>query len=576
MINPYHSLRHGLAERSAPAAGSAFGDARHLKPWLDALPRANHQVYSRELMRALTTLRGQRHEGFERLELLELLRPALLETTALLSNRLQGSTFPLSGVKAQTAVDLMAMQRELALAYRIAVVEACAPSGKPPVMCGKQVTLLLVRAMYHHVRWLASSYFLYRRPERGIWAQLYALAAFGSSLGLDGKTIEDEIEKTALSVVLLQNQAVLMSLANPYRFSQREMPDLWALARDAAGLMALTPQRFAATGVVVCIDQDRQPGYVTRAPAPSEGEVLWVDSRSLVASMRSMLERAGTAAEVTLKLSRSRRPTLPTHFVERVLEGWGQDVARAFPRLDGGYVLESVIGLGSLHYQLAGRRDVETFVRQLSGLKVSPVAVNDRTIWAKSGSDAMRADPKPVQVLDQSLGGYRLRWDALAGARARVGELVGLALPRADGGHDWMAGVVRWLRYEDEGVETGVDLIARRVQAVGLQALDMKASQRLPVRALALVPVSEALQAEGGELFLLPDLGGLEGSRLQVIRAARRWQFENGESARVYECTDLQVLESLGNYLVLRAVPLAGDEVPLVAATSQEPLRRMG
>ena len=272
MINPYRTLNSHLPERSPPAPDALPSDPKRLRTWVEALPRANHQAYLQALSHALDDFRTRRLEGFARLDALEVLRPMLLEAVTLLTSRLQGSTFPLTGTKAQIANQLMVLQRELALAYRMAVAEACAPSGKTPFLRGAQVALALVRATYHHVRWLATSHFLYRSPEPGAWAQLYALAAFASAQGLDAKPVEDAAERRSLSVALLQNQAALLSLANPYRFSQRELVDLWSLTRDAASLIELTPQRFAAAGALALIDHDAPPSSAARAPNPDEGD----------------------------------------------------------------------------------------------------------------------------------------------------------------------------------------------------------------------------------------------------------------------------------------------------------------
>ena len=131
-----------------------------------------------------------------------------------------------------------------------------------------------------------------RRSQRA-WANLYALAAFAESQGLANKAVEDPAERSSLTVALLQNQAVLMSLANPYRFSQRELVDLWTLTRDVANLVELTPQRFSAAGSVVLIDVDAAPTFFSRAPNPDEGDVLWVDLRKLDGLMRATLSHAG-------------------------------------------------------------------------------------------------------------------------------------------------------------------------------------------------------------------------------------------------------------------------------------------
>src|SRR5690606_26479958 len=110
-----------------------------------------------------------------------------------------------------------------------------------------------------------------------------------------------------------------------------------------------------------------------------------------------------------------------------------------------------------LHFHLAGSLDFDSFMRQVRG-----VAEHDgstvRAAWALSGSDMGRVPTVPARVLDQSLGGYRLVWAGGDGARARVGELVGLAMPGEADERDWMVGVIRWLRQDEQDqVEAGVE-----------------------------------------------------------------------------------------------------------------------
>ncbi|MCX7555301.1 hypothetical protein OS187_00385 [Xanthomonadaceae bacterium JHOS43] len=552
MINPYRTLNNHLPERTSPGRDALPADPKRLRVWVEGLPRANHQAFLQELTRALDDFRARRLEGFARLEVLEVLRPMLLEAVALLSTRLHGSSFPLAGTKAANALQLLAMQRELALGYRMAVAEACAPAGKTPFLRGGQVAQALVRAVYHHVRWMATSYFLYRTPEPGAWTQLYALAAFATAQGLDSKPIEDAAERRSLTVSLLQNQAVLLSLANPYRFSQRELADLWTLTRDAAALAELTPQRFAAAGALALIDTDLPPMYVSRAPEPDEGDVMWIDLRKLDAAIRTALSHAGNAHEATVRLSRDYNLPLSTSLLERALDGWSQDASRGFPRLNGGYELDSVVGLSALHHQLAGQQDFDSFMRDVRG--ITTIAA-ERASWAQGTTDSGHAASVKAQVQDQSLSGYRLRWEAAQGVRARIGELVGVALPSDGTERDWAVGMVRWLRYDESGaIEAGVDLIARRAQAAGLRGLDASGAAPAPVRALGLTSLNNQADESSGtqqEVFLVNALTGLETPQVEVARIGDRWEFVDGSGARVYNCAPLHVVSRAGDYLLL-------------------------
>jgi hypothetical protein len=164
MTQPFQSLCSGLPSRRAPDASAFPTDPRRIKAWVDALPRANQQATLRQLNEALESLKGLRLEGAVRLQAMEALRATLLDGVGLLDKQLQGATFPLPPAKAQTADQIQTFQRELALAYRLAVAELCGPNGSVPFLKGAQVSLALERATYHASRDLAFSYFLYRTP----------------------------------------------------------------------------------------------------------------------------------------------------------------------------------------------------------------------------------------------------------------------------------------------------------------------------------------------------------------------------------------------------------------------------
>jgi hypothetical protein len=549
MINPYRIISTQLPDRFAPPRNAVPADPKGLRAWLDALPRANQQVYLRELQRVLMEFRVQRFDGMARLEAMELLRPMLMEACNLLASRLLGSAFPLTGAKAESASRLLSFHRDLALAYRMAVAEACAPAGKVPFLRGGPVATALVRAVYHHARWLATSYFLYRTPDPQAWEQLYALTAFAAAQKLDTKAVEDPVERRTLTVALLQNQAVTMALANPYRFSQRELSDLWTLTRDTSSLIELTPQRFAAAGALVMIDRDAAPVFVSRAPNPGDGDVFWVDLRKLNDLIRAAVSHAGAAREAVLRLSRDYHLSLPVPLLARVLEGWAQDVSRGFVRLEGGYMMECALGMTAVHFQAAGQRDLDSFLRDAAPISMSAA---EGASWAGAVPDTALVSTVTVRVQDQSLGGYRLRWDAEDGVRVRVGELVGLSLAIDAAARDWAIGTVRWLRYEEDGaIEAGVDLVARRCQATVLRALDSVNAGQTSIRALALVAQQDASTLDVPELFLMDGHATLDASQVEVVRRADRWDSSFGSSNQVFNRPGMKAQRRVGDYVIV-------------------------
>lgn len=552
MNDAYQRLRDDLPERHPPDASAFPTEARRVKAWVDALPRANQQATLRQLHDALLSLKGLRLDGPQRLLAMETLRPSLLDGINLLDKQLQNTTFPLPPGKAQLAEQIHALQRELALAYRLAVVELCAPSGGVPFLKGSLVTLALERALHHGSRDLASCYFMYRTPRPGTWAALNALFRFARQLRLDDKAVEEPAERMALGVRQAYAQALLLALSNPYRFGQREQAELWPLTRDLAAQLELVDHRPDQDGFAVAPAEDRGPGYLPEEREAGGGVLLWVK----LAPLREALEHAlqgDPGGSVQVRFRTGRTVVASAELLRRLRAGWVHASERHHQRLGAGHTLDTVIGLTGLHFYLAGHLDFDSFMRQVRGVAAHDGST-ERATWASNGAEVGRSPVVRARVLDQSLGGYRLSWGRDAALRARVGELVGVSISSDESERDWMVGVIRWLRYDPQGdVDAGIELLARRAHAVGLRCLDARGQPKAPLRAIQI----DCLRANGGAAlhFLAPAVLDSNAPRIEVSRAVDPEDFDpDGEP--VAECSDILVLENAGDYLLLAAQPV--------------------
>lgn len=548
MITPYRALSEYLPERNPAQTGNLSAEPKRLKAWIETLPRANQDSLLQSLADAVQQIRNRRMEGFARFEALEVLRPVLLETLTLVSGRLQGSTFPLSGQKAMLAEQIMRMQRDLAHAYRMAVIDAC-PGGKAPFLRGGQVAQVLERAMYHASRHLFASYFLYRQPEPGAWGGINALLRFARSIGLHDKSVAEPMEKGSASSMSLYVQALLLSLSNPYCFSQRELSELWTVTRDLAPSVELSPQRFGPTGSVALIEMDLPPTYHTRAPDVASGAVLWIDLREVRKRVLDALERP-LEGEVAITFGRDRTLIVSEPVIRHTFNNWEQAASRTFPRVPAEHSIEAVIGLSGVHYHLAGRVDFDSLLRDLRGIEVN---FDDRAGWAAAAADSSRMRATVLaRVMDQSLGGYRLRWENSEAVRARIGEVIGISVPYDSGERNWMVGIVRWLRYDGDAMDAGIDLFGHRAHAVGVRLLDGP-SHRPPLRAIEFADPLENT-GETGLRLLVPSVFAAEkDTRIEISRQPDAADFDE-TGPQVYLCTPSSVEESTGDYLVLSAL----------------------
>ncbi len=561
MSEPYQQLGEQLPERSSAAVGSFPSDPKAVARWVEDLPRANPQVTLARLADAFAQLRQRSLQGGQRAAILDLVRPAVLEALQFLDRQLQTSSFPLSPQASQTAEACLNLHRELANGYRAAAQETLAPSGAVSFLRRGSVSQLLLRAAVHHARLLSLCYFLYRMPLPGTWFGLHSVYRFARAAGLAAKAVTEPSEGGPCSVEQVYLQSVLLALSNPFRFSQREQADLWPICRDLVGELELKEKQGGESDFAVPVATDRGPGYIPEEREAGAASVLWLDLTPLRSQLEAPLQSVGIE-QVHLKLKRQRRSLdAPAELLRRLRAGWGTAAARRARRLGATHALDTVIGLSGLHYFLAGEQDFDAFMHQVTGHRVGAAP---HASWAQATQETVKASRVRAQVLDQSLGGYRLLWARETGIRIRVGEVLGLTIAHEEDDPLWMVGVVRWMRYHGDGsVDAGVELLARRAFAVGLRTLDLLGTPKPPQRGIAVRwlrdPDSEC------QHLLAPSLIDANAGRIEVAGLpVDQDDLESTPGTEAVSFHGLAAVEQAGDYVLLRAERSPAPESPVI------------
>ncbi|MEO7432759.1 MAG: hypothetical protein ABIR62_12220 [Dokdonella sp.] len=481
MTEAYRRVTRDLPERRALEKGGFATEQRALRTWIDALPVANFMVAAQRLLDGLRELNRQRLEGPRRLDALEILRPAVIQLAAVADKQIVGASFPLPPHKVELGHLALGFQAELALGYRLALAEVCAPSGSVPLLRGKQVALAAVRALRHADEHLAKACLLYRTPPVGAWQALHDVYGFIASLRLDDRSVDDASIGVELNAREAYGHALLFALANPYRSTQREQVDMFAFTRALAPFCDLRNGTAGLRDVTLHVDADRGPGYLPEERVATQRDVLVLHLERLFAFVESQIASVPDGGR-TVALRQRGGPTLQVDLalLRRFVAALGNLGERVHARLGGGYMLDTVLGLHDAHVVLAGAADFDGFMRRVSGHAISLSDADRGPTWRHGSSENVRSTRLSARVLDQSLGGYRVVWERGAAGdnvRARVGELVAFALPEAnpDAKSDWMVGVIRWIRIDEIGrVDAGIELLARRALAVGVRAIHGK------------------------------------------------------------------------------------------------------
>jgi len=566
MKSSYQQLANGIPAQSAPMRGSMFAGSKGLPDWLNGLPLANGLAAARLLLPALQDMNAVKLDGAQRLAGLELLRAAISQMVAQADRQVVGSSFPLPQARQQLGLQSREFHQLLALGYRIAAVELCAPEGKIPFLRGKPVATALQRAIAHHGEQLLRGYLLYTEPQPAVWQRLHDLYRFAQSVGVHDKAIEDPLlAKVASTVAESYAHIMLLALSNPFRLSQKEMFDAFGLTRVWAPHCRIE-KGHGASDVGLSMDEDRGPGYVPEERDFTSAPAFSFETADVLRSIeRDLALTASLQGPISFRRKGGAAVTVTPEFVRRLTATWKPAADRNHARLPAGHYLDTLVGLHAIHYYLANSTDFEQFVRDLRGPGISMTERDKSASWVNAGGESVRPVALRSKVLDQGLGGYRLEWGVESGAKARIGELIGLA---AVGGDDdaereWMIGSIRWLRFTGDGrVQAGIELLAREAAAAAVRAADTGGHFRAPVRAIELQPMHDANHNQLS--ILTPSVVDRGLLRIELSRAADPWA--DSREALVHVMNEIDVVENTGAYV--RLVPRIANAADQEAAAA--------
>ena len=574
MSDLHRRLLRDLPDRQTVKAGDFNTDARSVRAWTDALPLANFSATARMLVEALRAMNRLRIAPAERLEALEILRVPVTQLATLVERQIVGASFPLPPQRTELGILAQKFQNELARGYRFALYDFCAPNGNAPMLRRKQVAIAAVRALVHGAARLHRAYLLYRTPPPGAWQDLHDTFRFITSLGLDTRAIDDGVLGAPVTARTAYAQALLLALANPYRYTQRELLEVIALTSTFAPYCELENKAVGdAATYAVDVEKDAGPGYLPEERESASRGLLSIGLSGVLNHIESQVASLPPGVRVATFRMRGGPPVqVDIDLAHRLVDGWSSGGERGDVRLPGGHELQCVIGLHDLHFVLAGNVDFEGFLREVRGTAIQMSEESTSASWIHGGADPLRSQPTAARVLDQGFGGYRLLWERRGpgeAVRAKVGELVGLSLTEGGGvAPDWMVGVIRWMRIDDEArIDAGVSLLARRSLAVGISALDGEGNPVNDRRGVLLAPVRSADSAVYSSL-LTPGLFERDAGaiRLTLPEDPHRWP----SSACTLEVHGAGLMESAGAYLRFALPPLDLPDEGLQQDTSTE------
>lgn len=430
---------------------------KQVKRWIESLPP--HVIFEngRKLARHLGAINRALIEVDGRLEILEAHRVAASGILGSVEEIYVKASLPL-GPGPRAALGLAReLWTELALGYRIAVVDSSAKM----FVTKKQLGALLHQATDCATARLFAAYKSYTPVPTESWAELHELYVRADELGV-ARDPGEGADKASISD--LYCEALMLSLTDPYRLGQGEADRVLKILRAHRGLATLgqvRPSTPPGGHFVVPCNTDKPPKPSISSKMDETGGPDWrlLDANPVVAPLRAKAA-SGNGAKPPAKGEGMSEADL----INRLIPLWGDPpkrTSRRDPSQTTVAISMGIDGVGhfvALQSRIDMQREDDMLKRGIT-MPLAPLPMNDQS------------EPIPVfewDVVNQSQGGLRVRRLGATEQPIAVGEVAGIKLP---GKPHWAIGVVRWITvFEEGGMEFGLQYLASMARAVEVKA----------------------------------------------------------------------------------------------------------
>jgi len=562
-----------VPERRPPTRASFDTRPKKVEQWVANLPAASLGHTARMVYGALTETNALLINPEERLQLLDALDFTLRHLSLALKKHYLGRTFPLSEKERQVAGLEQALHEQAATGYKIVIADL--GTARRWLRNSKPVALALQRALTHLSRILLNVYQIYAPVRPGIWRELHTLYAVAEQQDLLAKWVAyDGYTTIAESTVGdAYKQAMLLSLADPYRLRQGEVEvvygalELWAAEGRISGNE--DPLSVHAK-FLVDLASDEPPLFRGTPGRVTNPTTRFLEAPDLSRILREQLHHGGSAAAVSLHAADGTLSgTVTRDLLQRLILSWGMLAQREFSRTEHSGQVLVAMGLRAVHHFLlensartdAGSRsrgDRQADLEHPTALSKFKVDTTDRSqikttpdVWklfrpdddfnapswsfgdrhnfaeaaaGAAAAAAARFSAHPWDIGNVSAGGYCLRWNRTIASNAQVGELVGIKELDRPEACRWGIGVIRRMKHlSHEGLEIGVQLLAPTATPVAARVCNDNGEWSDRLRVL-LLPAIRATQHPA--TLVTPRVPFKVGSRVKIDQRNHKSQVE--------------------------------------------------
>jgi hypothetical protein len=460
-----------LPQRVKPGNYSFNTDPATLTAWLNDLPLLNTERTRELLDGALQQVNALALPTQKRQKALELFTKPVICSTDALKKKFLNKPLPLNGNNLLYATQTLELLNQIATGYRVLAEDLRNNAAERP-----QLAIAIHRALRCLSEILLTCYQIYIQYPEGIWKVINLLYALADEYNITEQDVTDTTLKTPKpgNIETVYKQALLLSLACPYRLRQKEI----YIAHS-------TLMEWASFSQLHHMDDDNTHGLFSinlQSDTPASYRVLGNEDagnrHARILDTRSMAER------IRNNLNTSHN----TDTLQRLLLAWGAMPKRQFARQQQNAPVKLIIGLNAIHSLALGptidKPKTDENIRDKDYLQDPTFESTTKINTNKSTSNNTADGNNPFKgayatdnitssrveswkIADISAGGYCLLWDSDGVSCAQVGELVALIEEEHLDPDKWQLGAIRRMKFtEERGLELGVQLLSPGATAV--------------------------------------------------------------------------------------------------------------
>ncbi len=508
-----------------------------VEAWVNKLPRANLSETSKQLYRALDEL-AKLDCGFkQRLEVLEVLRPAVHLILQGLQPRYLKAPIVLPENIAKVVRLCNLFNTRLEENYRLAakdILEHRSWAGRYK----QSLALALHTQLSELGQLLLRSYLLYHSEEPDFWQRLHKCYRIAH----DNKILDLRVKDADFGSYTVE-QAYLRPMlfigAHPHQLPQTSQLKLYEVLHTLSAKAHIR----AAEPLKCCFlfDPNGAEPPIYRELCDSPDSLLGIDTSALTDFLSDQIT-AGPKAAIPL----------PARLCEKLVDAWSSISDRIEERHEETQKVELAVGISSAHFFIAEEQTFDVFSGGLSqspsrsddnpwpappaagnhrGQRLADVEVIDysSTQQKKPLSKSTSYQHFLVQTVNVSRSGYCIAWPAIEGNQLGNGDVLCL---RESHSPCWSVGCIRWIKKQsEEELHVGIAVLSHAAEPYAAIRIDghgpahralLLGAESVSGRPPCLLLPNDSFET-GTEMELAQPGGRLHVRLKQVLQATRHF-----------------------------------------------------